>query len=553
MPDAVTPPCQTAVEEGRAWRGLMTMAGIVAVEAMLAGWWFGPWLRTIPGKRWIGLALLGGGAALWAHIDGHRREYAALRLVRPVVGGQLAAFVVACAVLSWVAADPRLQGSPVLLPLILAVAMVPAVAALATIAPSRSRARQLLGSTAVAAAFVVAAWAVGDLTDSFWAVSGDATMWLVKRLLTPLAGEPVIRPEPFVIGTQAFQVRIAPACSGFHGIGLVTALLVGVLWWFRGMYRFPQALVLVPLGAILMWLVNVVRIVALILVGIWISPAIAVDGFHSVAGWIGFLTVGLGIVWTASRSAFFTVPAGAAAARTPAEPAAGGVPGSSSAGAGRDASVPATTCLLPFLVLTGVTMLTRAFTSGFDLLYPLRVVAVGAVLWTLKDTLPRGTWQWRDWRATALPVVIGVVTFALWMLLAPATAGPAEAVAAGDPFAMTQPWASLWLLFRVAGSTITVPIAEELFFRGFLSRRCISEDVDRVPLGQFSWFSCAVSSVAFGLLHGEAWLAGTVAGLLFTAALSWRRRLSDAVVAHATTNALLSGYVIATGSWSAWG
>jgi hypothetical protein len=29
--------------------------------------------------------------------------------------------------------------------------------------------------------------------------------------------------------------------------------------------------------------------------------------------------------------------------------------------------------------------------------------------------------------------------------------------------------------------------------------------------------------------------------------------LFDSIVAHATTNALLSGYVIATGSWSQWG
>ena len=116
-----------------------------------------------------------------------------------------------------------------------------------------------------------------------------------------------------------------------------------------------------------------------------------------------------------------------------------------------------------------------------------------------------------------------------------------------------QPWTTLWLLFRVLGSTITVPIAEELFFRGFITRRCISEDADSVPLGQFSWFSFLVSAVSFGVLHGDAWLAGIVVGMLFCVALYARRRLFDAVVAHATTNALLSGYVVATGSWSEWG
>ncbi|MFM7205596.1 MAG: type II CAAX prenyl endopeptidase Rce1 family protein [Planctomycetaceae bacterium] len=68
-----------------------------------------------------------------------------------------------------------------------------------------------------------------------------------------------------------------------------------------------------------------------------------------------------------------------------------------------------------------------------------------------------------------------------------------------------------------------------------------------------TWLAFAVSSVAFGVLHGQAWLAGIVTGMLFVVALAWRGRLADAVVAHATANALLSGYVIATGSWAQWG
>jgi CAAX prenyl protease-like protein len=86
-----------------------------------------------------------------------------------------------------------------------------------------------------------------------------------------------------------------------------------------------------------------------------------------------------------------------------------------------------------------------------------------------------------------------------------------------------------------------------------VTRRCISDDVESVPVGRFSWFSFLVSSVAFGVLHGEAWIAGVVAGMMFAVALYSRRRLFDAVVAHATTNALLSAYVIATRSWSQWG
>jgi exosortase E/protease (VPEID-CTERM system) len=541
-----SPPPLTAADAGRPWQTLAVLAGLLAVEACLGGWLFGPWLLAIPGKRWVGFALLGIVGALWAHIDKHRSEYASVRLSWPLIAGQIVSFAAACGGLAWMAADPRSLPEDGILPLSVAVMTVPLSWALAALAPNLTRAWQLLGSAALCAAFVVAAWAAGDLTSSFWEVSGGATMQLVESLLTPLADGPVIRPEPFVIGTDSFQVRIAPSCSGFHGIGLMTALLAGSLWWFRSMYRFPQSFLLLPLGVILMWLANAVRITALILVGIWISPSIAVDGFHSVAGWIGFLVVGLGIIWAASRSTFFTLTGEAAADGARLQQSL-----QQSLQVTRtlsDGNIPATTCLLPFLVLTGVTMLTQAFTSGFDLLYPLRVIAVAGVLWYL-----RGTLRWQDCRISLLPVGIGIVCFVVWMLLAPAPTESTPLAAVRDPLQLPQPWATLWLLFRVAGSTITVPIAEELFFRGFVTRRCIAEDVDSVPMGQFSWFSCAVSSVAFGLLHGDAWLAGIVAGLFFAAALSWRRRLVDAVVAHATTNALLSAYVIVTRSWSAWG
>ena len=149
---------------------------------------------------------------------------------------------------------------------------------------------------------------------------------------------------------------------------------------------------------------------------------------------------------------------------------------------------------------------------------------------------------------------IGFGVFLIWMALAPgAEAATEEKLLAMDPTNLGEPWTTLWLLVRVVGSVITVPIAEELAFRGFLIRRCIAEDVDTVPVGTFTWLSFLASSLAFGILHGGAWIAGTVAGMAFAAALYQRRRIIDAVAAHATTNALLSAYVIGTGSWTQWG
>jgi hypothetical protein len=55
----------------------------------------------------------------------------------------------------------------------------------------------------------------------------------------------------------------------------------------------------------------------------------------------------------------------------------------------------------------------------------------------------------------------------------------------------------------------------------------------------------------FGALRGR-WLTGILAGTLYALGLYRRGELTDAIVAHATTNALIAAYVLTTGSWSIW-
>jgi CAAX prenyl protease-like protein len=74
--------------------------------------------------------------------------------------------------------------------------------------------------------------------------------------------------------------------------------------------------------------------------------------------------------------------------------------------------------------------------------------------------------------------------------------------------------AAVWLLVRVLGSAITVPIAEELAFRGYLLRRLVSANFDEPSTLRFTWLSFVVSPLLFGALHGR-WLAGTVAGMCY--------------------------------------
>jgi CAAX prenyl protease-like protein len=116
----------------------------------------------------------------------------------------------------------------------------------------------------------------------------------------------------------------------------------------------------------------------------------------------------------------------------------------------------------------------------------------------------------------------------------------------------TAPLKTAWIALRVFGAVVTAPMAEELAFRGFLLRRLESEDFHVVAPGTVSWIAILLSSAAFGALHGERWIAGTIAGAIYALAYLRRGSIGDAVAAHATTNALISAAVILAGQWQLW-
>ena len=384
------------------------------------------------------------------------------------------------------------------------------------------------GLAAAGLALGIAAWFSGVLTEALWQPLASYTFAAVGAMLGVLYPQVVSDPGRLVLGTPAFKVAIAPSCSGYEGIGLILAFLAIYLWVFRRELRFPAALLVLPIGAATIWAVNAVRIVALIALGDAGWADIALGGFHSQAGWIAFNVVGLAFVAGLNRGHYFHRHRVAAA----------------SVRAGDDGT---TAYLAPFLVVLATAMVTGIFASELDWLYPVRVVAAMGVLWWFRQHYSNLGWS-VSWRAVA----IGCVTFALWIVLVPA----ASESAPGWPAALASlpaHWAAAWLAIRVIGYTVTVPLVEELAFRGYLMRRLIREDFSRLPVGLFTWSSFLLSSVLFGALHGGSWIAGTLAGMTFAVALYQRRAIGDAVVAHATTNGLIAMYVFATGRWSVWG
>jgi exosortase E/protease (VPEID-CTERM system) len=271
---------------------------------------------------------------------------------------------------------------------------------------------------------------------------------------------------------------------------------------------------------------NIVRIAALMVIGSVGFPDVAEYGFHSQAGWIAFNLVACGIALVSRHSTWLNRRA--------------------SVRENRAAIInPTAAYLMPLLAILAAGVLSRALSGRFENLYPLRLVACLAMLWRYRRRLQALEWQW-SWRAPAA----GLSVFLLWIIgahfLVPESGLP-DALAAFSPIAR-----GLWIASHVLASVLTVPLAEELAYRGYLMRRLRSADFESVPYAAVGWLPLLVTALVFGLAHGAMWLPGIAAGLVYGRLLMRQGSLGEPVLAHAVTNGLIAIAVLGFGQWQLW-
>ena len=351
-----------------------------------------------------------------------------------------------------------------------------------------------------------------------WQSLASLTFSTVAATLELLGTAPYVEPADYLIGVADFYVSVAPQCSGVEGFALVTVFIAVYAFIFRADVRMSRVLlVMLPLALLCSWLLNVFRITALILIGAWVSPEIAVNGFHSYAGWLMFTLLAFGLMALAQ-----TVPW---LHRDGARPAKVDRPMRSDAVAAQ---------LLPFAAFMVLGTLVAAVSPhpGLGIAFA-PLVLVPVLLYF------RPVFRNLDWRPDPLAILAGLAIGIGWIATAPAPDGELERLLLVFPA-----WAlALWAVGRVLMTTLLVPVIEEMFFRGYLLDRLGGPSVGRMAL------AVGVSSMAFALLHGR-WIEAGLAGVLFALVALRRGRVTDAIWAHVLANGLVAMVAAWRGDWS---
>jgi uncharacterized protein len=213
-------------------------------------------------------------------------------------------------------------------------------------------------------------------------------------------------------------------------------------------------------------------------------------------------------------------------------------------------SSPIAVRVVPFAVFAGLTMIQGRFgETGQYWIYAVKTVIAAYLLWLMRRQVQELKWK-LSWEA----VLTGVLVFVAWVGLDGLY--PTMSARAGlfNPLHTYGQGAFLGVMFvgvRIVGSTLIVPMLEEVFYRSFLYRYIIQVQFLKIPLGRFDWKSFLFVGVAFGISHFE-WLPGILCAFAYQA-LVWRKdRLGDALTAHAITNLLLGIWVVARGDYLFW-
>lgn len=208
--------------------------------------------------------------------------------------------------------------------------------------------------------------------------------------------------------------------------------------------------------------------------------------------------------------------------------------------------------VLPFALFLLLTEPARFFPTLSPYLYIAKTILVGALLWRWRHKYVADFSSGLSFGEILTAVLCGLLVLVIWIVPEQYLFQVGESTSFA-PYALGESQAAVIGLIgvRLLGSSMVVPVMEELFWRSFLMRYLINPDFRSVPMGAFTWFSFLGMAVLFGIEHHRV-VVGIIAGLLYGLLLVWQKNLKGVIVAHSVTNLGLGLYIVMTGNWMFW-
>ncbi len=332
------------------------------------------------------------------------------------------------------------------------------------------------------------------------------------------------------LGIDNFMVTIDPVCSGLEGLVISVTSTSVYMYLVKGELKFPRALILIPIAGLISILFNIIRIAVLISIGEYISPEIAIGGFHSVAGWISaFFVTFLMVFWFSSIAVLHKDK--------------NTLTTSDINSSKDDDSQLAWAALVPFILFLFTSLILQIFQFDFDYLYGFKVMITGiALIYFWKDYLLSLPKKWLE------SIVTGVVVALLWFVFA--LPYPATDMLMSTTFNnMAMGLFILWMVLRIIGSWIIIPIIEEMIFRGYILARLSGQNFRTNGPVTFSWIALIGSSILFALIHDSV-IAGFLAGVAFALLRLRTQSMTDVILAHSVANVVITYMAYHSGRWS---
>lgn len=220
--------------------------------------------------------------------------------------------------------------------------------------------------------------------------------------------------------------------------------------------------------------------------------------------------------------------------------------------------------MVPYVVPFALYLVFSQVAAYYDELYPWLYIATVIMVSGATIYLLSGRKLFRVHRNIFPGIAFGIAGILVWILLSesnvdetvisvlPVWLQPEQRLGFNPFEDISSPFFQwLFVLVRSVGLVLLVPVAEELFWRGFLLRWVISASWEEQPLGIFTFRSFLWIVLLFTSAHPE-WFAAAVYCTLLNLLLYWKKDLWLCIIAHGTSNFILVIYVLLTGSWVLW-